>query len=130
MDRLHYYVFQRDKLLAKYVKIAEVDSGHILELDKSMENMRFMRNMNDQYTNKSDDKGNSDHDVEDIYPGDKLVNYFNNGNNYNNDDDDDNEEDDYDNNRDMGNDDNVHGNANKGGRQFVASFLSGQDYCG
>jgi hypothetical protein len=27
-----------DKLLAKYVKIAEVDSGHILELDKSMEN--------------------------------------------------------------------------------------------
>jgi hypothetical protein len=43
-----------DKLLAKYVKIAEVDSGHILELDKSMENMRFMTNINDQYKNKSD----------------------------------------------------------------------------
>ncbi len=51
MDKLHYYVRQTDKLLAKYVKIAEVDSGHILELDKSMENMRFMR-MNDQYTNE------------------------------------------------------------------------------
>jgi hypothetical protein len=34
MDKLHYYVCQTDKLLAKYVKIAEVDSGHILELDK------------------------------------------------------------------------------------------------
>ncbi len=82
MDKLHYYVCQTDKLLAKYVKIAEVDSGHILELDTSMENMRFMRNMNDQYTNKSDNKDNSDDDVEDIDPGDKLVNYFNNGNNY------------------------------------------------
>ncbi len=30
MDKLHYYVCQTDKLLAKYVKIAEVDSGHIL----------------------------------------------------------------------------------------------------
>jgi hypothetical protein len=34
-----------------------------------------------------------------------------------------------DNDRDMGNDDNVHGNANKGGRQFVACCLSGRDYC-
>jgi hypothetical protein len=33
MDKLHYYVCQTDKLLAKYVKIAEVDSGHILELN-------------------------------------------------------------------------------------------------
>ena len=82
IDRLHYYVCQTDKLLAKYVKIAEVDSGHILELDKSIENMRFMRNMNDQYTNESDNEDNSDDDVEDIDPGDKLVNYFNNGNNY------------------------------------------------
>ncbi len=32
--------------------------------------------------------------------------------------------------RDMGNDDNMHGNANKGGRQFVVSCLSGRDYCG
>ncbi len=47
MDKLHYDVCQMDKLLAKYVKIAEVDSSHILELDKSMENMRFMTNMND-----------------------------------------------------------------------------------
>jgi hypothetical protein len=43
-----------DELLAKYVKIAEVDSAHILELDKTMENMGFMTNMDDQCTNKSD----------------------------------------------------------------------------
>ncbi len=92
MGKLHYYVCQTDKLLAKYVNISEVDSGHILELDKSMENMRFTRNMNDQYMNESDNKDNSDDDVEDIDPGDKLVNYFNNGNNYKDDDDDDNEE--------------------------------------
>jgi hypothetical protein len=121
------YVCQTDKLLAKYVKIAEVDSGHILELDKTMENMRFMTNMNYQYTNKSDNKEDGNDDVEDIDPGDKLVNYFNNGNNYYNDDDNDDEEDDDDNNRDSGNDDNGHGNANKGGRQFVASCLSGSD---
>ncbi len=54
MDKLHYYVCQTDQLLAKYVKIAEGNSGHILEVDKSMENMRSMTNMNDQYTNKSD----------------------------------------------------------------------------
>ncbi len=111
MHKLHYYyVCQMDKLLAKYVKIAEVDSGHILELDKSMENMRFMTNMNDQYTNESDNEDNSDDDVEDIDPGDKLVNYFNKGNNYNDDDDNDNDNEDDDNDRDMGNDDNVHGN--------------------
>ncbi len=114
MDKLHYYVCQMDKLLAnKYVKIAEIDSGHILELDKSMENMRFMTNMNDQYTNESDNKDDSNDDVEDIDPGDKQVNYVNNGNNYNNNDDNDNQEDDNDNNRDMGNGDNVHKNANK-----------------
>jgi hypothetical protein len=56
IDKLHSYVCQTDKLLAKYVKIAEVDSGHILELDKSMENMRFMTNMNDQYMNESDNE--------------------------------------------------------------------------
>jgi hypothetical protein len=50
-------------------------------------------------------------------------------NNYNDDDDDnDNEEYDDDKVRDMGNDDNVHGNANKGGRQFVESCLYGRDY--
>jgi hypothetical protein len=130
MDKLHYYVCQMDKILAKYVKIAEVDSGHILELDKSMENMRFMTNMNDQYTNKSDNEDDSNDDVEDIDLGDKLVNYFKIGNNYNNDDDNDKEEYDDDNDRDMGNDDNVHGNANKGVRQFVTSCLSGRDYCG
>ena len=78
MNKLHYYVCQTDKLLAKYVKIAEVDSGHILELDKSMENMRFMTNMNDQYTNESDNEEDSDDDVEDIDSGNKLVNVFDN----------------------------------------------------
>jgi hypothetical protein len=130
MDKRHYYVCQTDKLLAKYAKVAEVDSGHILELDKSMENMRFMTKMNDQYTNESDNEDDSNDDVEDIGPGDKLVNYFNNGNIYNDDDDNDNQEYDDDNDRDMGNDDNVHGNANKRGGQFVASCLSGRDYCG
>ena len=76
MDKLHYYVCQTDKLLAKYVKIAEVDSGHIPELDKSMENMRSMTNMNDQYMDKSDNKEDGKDDVEDIHPGDNLVNYF------------------------------------------------------
>ena len=119
-----------NQLLAKYVKITEVDSGHTLELDKTMENIRFMTNMNDQYTKESDNKEDGKDDVEDIHSGDKLVNYFNNGNNYDNDDDDDDDEDDDDNNRDSGNDDNAHGNATKGGRQFVASCLSGSDYCG
>jgi hypothetical protein len=113
-----------DELLAKYVEIAEVDSGHILEVHKIMENMRFMINMDDQYTNKSDIEEDGKNDVEDIHPGDKLVNYFNNGNNYNNDSDNDDEEDDDDNDRDMGNDDNVHCNANKRGRQFDSSLLS------
>jgi hypothetical protein len=80
-DKLHYYICQLDELLTKYVKIAEVDSGHILEVDKTMENMRFMTNMDDQYMSKSDNKEVSKDDVEDICPGDKLVNYFNNGNN-------------------------------------------------
>jgi hypothetical protein len=83
IDKLHYYVCQTDKLLAKYVKTAEVDSGHILDLDKSLENMRFMINMNDQYMNESDNEDDGNDDVEDIDPGDKLVNYINNGNNYN-----------------------------------------------
>jgi hypothetical protein len=56
LDKLHYYVCQTDDLLAKYVKIAEVDSAHILELDKTMENMRFMTNMDNQYTKESDNK--------------------------------------------------------------------------
>jgi hypothetical protein len=77
MDKLHYYVCLTDELLAKYVKIAEVDSGHILELDKTMENMRFMRNMDDHYANESDNEEDVKDDVEYIHPGDKLVNYFN-----------------------------------------------------
>ncbi len=56
-----------------------------------------MRNMNDQYMNESANEDNSNDDVEDIDPGDKLVNYFNNGSNYNDDDDNDNEEYDDDN---------------------------------
>jgi hypothetical protein len=92
-----------------------------------MENMRFMTNMNDQYTNESDNEEDVKDDVEDIHPGDKLVNYFNIGLNY--DDDNDNEEEDDDNNKDLGNYDNAHGNANKGTRQFVASLLSGSNFC-
>ncbi len=64
-----------------------------------------------------------------IDPGDKQVDYFYNGNNYNDDDDNDDDEDDNDNYRDSGNEDNAHCNATKGGRQFVASCLSGRDYC-
>jgi hypothetical protein len=41
-----------------------------------------------------------------------------------------NEEYDDDNDRDLGNDDNADGNANKRGRQFVASCYSGRYYCG
>jgi hypothetical protein len=119
-----------DQLLAKYVMVAEVDSGHILEVDKTMENMWFTTNMDDQYTNESYNKEDGKDDVEDINPGDKLVNYFNNSNNYDDDDDKDDEEDDDHNNRDSSDDDNAHGNANEGGRQFVVSFLSGSDYCG
>jgi hypothetical protein len=106
---------QTNKLLAKYVKIAEVGSGHILDLDKSMESMRLITNMKDQYKNESDNEDDSNDDVEDIDPGDKLVDYFNNGNNCNDDDDNDDEEDDNDNYRDSGNDNNAHYNATKGG---------------
>ncbi len=119
MDKIHYYVCQTDKLLAKYVKIAEANSGHILELDKTMKNMRFMTNMNDQYTNKSDNKENGKDDVEDIDPVDTLVNYFNNGNNYNDNDDNDDEEDDDDNDRDLGNANSLHSNANKEGDSLL-----------
>jgi hypothetical protein len=122
MDKLHYYVCQMDELLAKYVKIAEVDSGHILEVDKIMDNMRFMTNMDDQYTNQSDNKEDGKNDVEDIEPGDKLVNYFNNGNNFNNDDDNDNEEEDDDNNRDLGKDVNVHSMPIKEGDSLLRAY--------
>jgi hypothetical protein len=80
--------------------------------------------------NKSDNKDDVKDDVEDIHPGDKLVNYFNNGNNYDNDDDNDDEEDDDDIDGDFGNYDNAHGNANEGTRQYIASLLSGSNYCG
>jgi hypothetical protein len=130
MDKLHYYVCQIDELLAKYAKIAKGNSGHILEVDKSMENMRFMTNMNDQYTNKSDIEEVSDDDVEDIVSGEKLVNYFNNGNNNNDDDVFDNDEDDDNDDGYMGKEDNVDVNSNKKGRQFVVSCLSGRDFCG
>ncbi len=92
--------------------------------------MRFMTNMDDQYMNESDNKEDVEEDVEDIHPGGKLVNYFNNGINCDDEDDNDNEEDDDDNNRDLGNYDYAHGNTNKRGRQFVASLLSGSNYCG
>ncbi len=44
-----------------------------------------MTTLDDQYTNETDNKDDEENDVEDIHPGDKLVNYFNNGFNYNND---------------------------------------------
>jgi hypothetical protein len=117
MDKLHYYVCQTDQLLAKFVKIAEGDSGHILEVDISMENIRFMTNMNDQYTNESDNEEDSDDDVEDIDSGKRLVNVFDN-------DEDDNNDDGI-----MGKEDNVDVKSNKRGRQFVANCLSGRDFC-
>jgi hypothetical protein len=118
-----------DDILARYVKIAEVDSAHIFELDKTMENIRFMTNMDNQYMNKSDNEEDVEDDIEDIHPGDKLVNYINYGlSNY--DDDNDNEEKDDDNNRDSGNYENVHVNANKGTRQYVACLLSGSNNFG
>ena len=82
--------------------------------------MRFMTNMNDQYINESDNEEDSDGNVEDIDSGKKLVNVF------------DNDEDDDDDNGIMGNEDNMYVNSNKGGRgrQFVASCLSGRDFCG
>ncbi len=120
MDKLHYYVCRTDQLLAKYVKIAEGNSGHIREVDKSMENMRFMTNTNYQYTNESDNEEDSDDNVEDIDSGKKLVNVF------------DNDEDDDNDNGIMGKETtlNVDVNSNKGGRQFVASCLFGRDFCG
>jgi hypothetical protein len=116
-----------DELLAKYVKIAKVDSAHIFELDKTMEIMRSMTNMDNQYTNESDNKEDKKDDVEDIHPGDKLVNYFNNGLNYNDDNND--EVDDEDHDRNLGNYDNAHVNANEGRRQYVASLLPGSNCC-
>ncbi len=95
-----------------------------------MENMRFMTNMNDQYTNESDNEEDSDDDVENIDSGKKLVNYFNNGNNNNEENVFDNDEDDNNDDEIMGKEDNMDINANKGGRQFVASCLSGRDFCG
>ncbi len=130
MDKLHYYVRQMDQLLAKYIKIAEGNSGHILEVDKSMENMRFMTNMKDHCTNESDNEEDSDDDVEDTDSGKKLVNYFNNGNNNNEDDVFDNDGDDNNDDDIMSKEDNVDVNSNKEGRQFVAGCLSGRDFCG
>ncbi len=118
MDKHHYYVCQTDHLLAKYVKIAEGDSGHILEVVKSMENIRFMTNMNDRYTNESDNEEDSDDNVEGIDSDEKLVNVFDN------DEDDDNVD------GIIGKEDNMDVNSNKGGRRFVASCLSGRDFCG
>jgi len=41
MDKLHYYVLQTDKLLPKYLKIAEDDSFRILEMDRTYTAMSF-----------------------------------------------------------------------------------------
>jgi hypothetical protein len=126
MDKLHCYICQMDDLLAKYVKIAKVDSAHILKLDKTMENRRFMTDLDNQYMNESDNKKDKEDNVEDVDPGNKLVNSFNNGLNEDNDDDDDKDVKD----RNSGNDDNEHVNANERMRQYVASSFSGNYRCG
>jgi hypothetical protein len=90
--------------------------------------MRFKSHLDNQYMNESDNKEDEEEYVEDNHPGDKLVNYFNNGLNYNDDNDD--EEDDDDNNRNLGNYDNAYVNANEGTRQYVASLFSGNNCCG
>ncbi len=82
-----------------------------------MENMRFMTNMNDQYTKESDNEEDIDDIVEDIDSGKKLVNLF------------DNDENDDGDNGIMGKEANVDVNSNKGERQFVTSCLSGRDFC-
>ncbi len=87
-----------------------------------------MTNMDNQYMNKSNNEEDVQDHVEEIHPGNELVNYFNNGLNYNNDNDDE-EEDDY-NDRASSNYDNAHVNANKRTKQYVASFLSGSNHCG
>ena len=62
MDKLHYYVLQTDKLLPKYLKIAEDDSFRILEMDRTYPAMSFMASMTDAYSNESDDDNNDDDD--------------------------------------------------------------------
>ena len=88
MDKLHYYVLQTDILLQKYLKMAEDDSGRLLNADNTMASMSLMVGMADTYTNESDedddddtdeDDNDSDDDAEDS--GDKLANYFLNDNN-------------------------------------------------
>ena len=53
---------QTDKLLPKYLKIAEDDSFRILEMDRTDTAMSFMSSMSDAYTNKSDDEDNDEDD--------------------------------------------------------------------
>ena len=65
MDKLHYYVLQTDKLLPKYLKIAEDDSFRILEMDRTYTAMSFMSSMTDAYSNESDDDNNEDDDDDD-----------------------------------------------------------------
>jgi hypothetical protein len=77
---------KRISYLLSISRLQRANSGHILDMDKSMQNMRFMTNMNDQYINESDNEEDSDYDVEDIDSGKKIVNYFNYGNSNNNDD--------------------------------------------
>jgi hypothetical protein len=42
MDKLHYYVLQTDDLLPKYLKVAEVDSGRILSVDRTIDTLSEM----------------------------------------------------------------------------------------
>ena len=87
MDKLHYYVLQTDVLLQKYLKMAEDDSGRLLNADNTMASMSLMVGMADTYSNESDeddddtdeDDNDSDDDAEDS--GDELANFFQNDNN-------------------------------------------------
>ena len=47
MDKLHYYVLQTDVLLQKYLKMAEDDSGRLLNADNTMASMSLMVGMAD-----------------------------------------------------------------------------------
>ena len=65
MDKLHSYVLQTDILLQKYLKMAEDDSGRLLEADNTMTAMSLMVGMKDTYTNESDDDDDDEDEDED-----------------------------------------------------------------
>jgi hypothetical protein len=48
MDKLHFYVLQTNALLPKYLRIAETNSDHILDVDRTLDTMKLMMNWNDE----------------------------------------------------------------------------------